>query len=70
MGECRFCSEAPQDRGRSQHGRCTWLALPRHSWPPGALPHESAGCGGVSDMPGHLPGVSPARAFPLGLGLS
>ena len=31
------------------------------------LPHEGAGCGSVSDVPGALPGVRSARAFPLEL---
>ena len=70
MGEGHLCSEAQQARGRAKHGPCPWPALPRHSWPPGALPHERAGCEDVSNMPGCLPGVSPTRAFPLGLGLS
>ena len=35
----------------------------------GYCPRKGQAAGSVSDMPGHLPGVSPTRAFPQGLGL-
>ena len=55
-GEDRFRSEAPQIRGRTQHGPCPWPAWPRHSWPPVVLPHERVGYGG---------GAVSRHAFPL-----
>ena len=35
----------------------------------GYYPRKGQAAGSMSDMPGHLPGVSPTRAFPQGLGL-
>ena len=70
MGECQVCSEAPQARGRPQHVRYPAPYLPRHLWPPGYCPRKGQTAGSVSDLPGHLPGVNPDRAFPLGIDLT
>ena len=59
VGEGQFCSEAPQARGRAQHGPCPWPALPRHSWPPRLLPQEEAGCGECQTCPGASLGSAP-----------
>ena len=67
--ERQFCSEARNTTGRDQHGPGHWPALKRHSWLQGVLTPEGAGYGSASDMPEGLPGVSPVRAFSLGLGL-
>ena len=70
LGEGRFCSEAPQARGRTQHSPYPWPAWPRPSWPPVVLPQEGVGCRGyVQICPGPIK-AQPPKVFPLGLGLS
>ena len=44
VGECSFCSEATQSKGKTQHSPCPWRTWRRSSWSPLVLPHEGEGC--------------------------